>query len=103
MTKKRDLGQELLQGIRDIKSGKGKVITINAPDDIKHLRDQLHLSQMGFAAFLGVSIKTLQDWEQGRRSPRGAARSLLQIAAQHPEVFNTHYKTSNLHNKSNNH
>jgi len=103
MTKKRDIGQELLQGIRDIKGGKGKIITINAPDDIKHLRDQLHLSQMGFAAFLGVSIKTLQDWEQGRRSPRGAARSLLQIAAQHPEVFNTHYKTSNIHHKPNSH
>lgn len=94
MTKKRDIGQELLQGIRDIKSGKGKVITINAPSDIRQIRNHLHLSQMGFAAFLGVSIKTLQDWEQGRRKPHGAARSLLQIAAQNPEVFSHHYHSN---------
>lgn len=87
MSKKRDIGQELLQGIRDIKHGKGKAVTINTPTDIKQIRDHLRLSQNGFAAFLGVSIRTLQDWEQGRRKPRGAARSLLQIAAHNPEVF----------------
>lgn len=94
MAKKRDIGQELLQGIRDIKSGKCKVISINAPSDIRQIRNHLHLSQMGFAAFLGVSIKTLQDWEQGRRKPRGPARSLLQIAAKNPEVFSYHYHST---------
>lgn len=51
MIKKHDIGHELLQGLRDIKSGKGKTITINFPADIKRIRDQLHLSQMGFAVF----------------------------------------------------
>ncbi|MBS0212069.1 MAG: helix-turn-helix domain-containing protein [Proteobacteria bacterium] len=44
------------------------------------------LSQAQFAALLGVSIRTLQDWEQGRREPSGAARTLLRIAAKHPRI-----------------
>jgi len=45
------------------------------------------LSQPTFAALLGVSVRTLQDWEQGRRKPSGAARTLLKIAECHPEVL----------------
>ncbi|EQD61364.1 helix-turn-helix domain-containing protein [mine drainage metagenome] len=44
------------------------------------------LSQTAFAALLGVSVRTLQDWEQGRRTPSGAAQTLLRIAAQHPHI-----------------
>jgi len=49
-------------------------------------RMQLEMSQQEFAAMLGISVRTLQDWEQGRREPSGAARALLKIAARHPEV-----------------
>jgi putative transcriptional regulator len=49
-------------------------------------RTQLEMSQQQFAAMLGISVRTLRDWEQGRREPSGAARTLLKIAARHPEV-----------------
>jgi putative transcriptional regulator len=56
------------------------------PVDIRETRKQFGLSQSQFAAMLGVSVKTLQNWEQGRRKPDGAARVLLQVAAKHPET-----------------
>lgn len=58
---------------------------VSAPD-VKQIRAQYDLSQSEFAALLGVSIKTLQNWEQGRRAPHGTARVLLQVAARHPEA-----------------
>lgn len=54
--------------------------------DVKAIRERLGLSQRQFAALMGVSIDTLQNWEQNRRKPRGAARTLLLIAAKHPEA-----------------
>jgi putative transcriptional regulator len=54
--------------------------------DVKRIRDSYQLSQSEFAALLGISIKTLQNWEQGRRLPRGTARILLEIAEKHPQV-----------------
>ena len=54
--------------------------------DVKGLRDSFQLSQPDFAAMLGISVKTLRNWEQGRRKPVGPARVLLQIAAKHPEL-----------------
>ncbi|RME87983.1 MAG: helix-turn-helix domain-containing protein [Anaerolineae bacterium] len=54
--------------------------------DVQAIRKRLGLSQSRFALLLGISVRTLQNWEQGRRQPRGAARVLLQIAARHPEV-----------------
>lgn len=54
--------------------------------NVKKIRDRYKLSQSEFAALLGVSIKTLQNWEQGRRSPRGAARVLLHVADKHPDA-----------------
>ena len=54
--------------------------------DIKSVREQFNLSQSQFAAMLGVSVKTLQNWEQGRRRPTGAAQVLLQVAARHPDA-----------------
>lgn len=59
---------------------------ISAPD-VKQIRERYELSQSEFAALLGVSIKTLQNWEQGRRSPHGAARVLLHVADKHPDAF----------------
>jgi putative transcriptional regulator len=55
--------------------------------DVKHVRAMLGLSQMAFATMMGISVKTLRNWEQGRRNPGGAARVLLQVATRHPEAI----------------
>jgi putative transcriptional regulator len=87
MPKKRDIGAELLQGVKEIKSGKGKRYKIDKVEDVQGLREEMHLSQMAFAGLMGVSVRTIQEWEQGRRTPSGAAQILLKIAANYPEVF----------------
>ncbi len=87
MSKKRDIGQELLDGVRAIKTGKGKRRVVELSQDVQGIRERLGLSQSAFAALLGVSTRTLQDWEQGRRQPTGAARSLLRVADRHPEAL----------------
>jgi putative transcriptional regulator len=86
MAKKvRDIGAEILEGIREIKRGEmGRVI--NVPDVAK-TRKKTGLSQARFAQLLGVSVRTLQDWEQGRRAPSGAARTLIAIAAKNPQAL----------------
>lgn len=88
----RDIGTEILDGIHEIKAfkkGNGtlKTTQLSEPSEPKVIRAKLKLSQSAFAALLGVSTRTLQDWEQGRRSPQGPAIALLRIAEQHPEVF----------------
>ena len=83
--KSRDIGAEILQGLREIKRGEyGRVI--NVPD-IARTREKTGLSQARFAQLLGVSVRTLQDWEQGRRAPSGAARTLLMVAARSPQAL----------------
>jgi putative transcriptional regulator len=56
------------------------------PDDIKNIRRKLGVSQTEFALMIGVSVATLRNWEQGRRTPEGPARALLKVAAESPEV-----------------
>jgi putative transcriptional regulator len=56
------------------------------PLDVKAIRARLHKSQSEFAQMIGVSIATLQNWEQGRRKPEGPARALLQVALYDPEA-----------------
>ena len=85
--KKRDVGQEILEGIKAIKEGKGRRIKVELSSDVKKIRERLHLSQSAFAALMGVSIKTLQEWEQGRRKPSGPASALLRVANRHPEAL----------------
>jgi len=58
-----------------------------AAGQIQALRESLRLSQAKFSALLGISVDTLQNWEQGRRSPTGPAKVLLKVAALHPEVI----------------
>jgi putative transcriptional regulator len=89
---KRDIGQEILEAIRDIKAYKAgeKTLhthTLKEPAPPQVIRAKLKLSQAAFAGLMGVSLRTVQDWEQGRRRPSGPAEALLQIAQQKPEVF----------------
>ncbi|MGB3647110.1 MAG: type II toxin-antitoxin system MqsA family antitoxin [Desulfobulbales bacterium] len=84
---KRDIGQELLDGIAAIKKGKGKRKTLQLPPNVKSIRDKMGLSQFAFAGLLGVSVRTLQEWEQGRRNPKGPAQALLRVADRHPEAL----------------
>jgi len=82
---KRNVGQEILDGLRELKSGEyGRVI--NVPD-VASIRTKTGLSQARFAVLLGVSVRTLQDWEQGRRAPSGAARTLLMVADRNPHAL----------------
>lgn len=75
---KRNIGLEILQGLREIKRGDHGRIT--AVPSVTSIREKTGLSQARFAQLLGVSVRTLQDWEQGRRAPSGAAKTLLMIA-----------------------
>jgi len=84
---KRNIGQELLEGIEAIKNGEGKRVTVNLPSDVKTIRNKIGLSQSAFAGLLGVSVRTLQEWEQGRRTPKGPAQALLRVADRHPEAL----------------
>lgn len=95
---KRDIGQEILESIRSIKQGKGRRFSIETPADVKTTREDMHLSQSAFAAVLGVSVRTLQEWEQGRRKPSGAAKSLLLIAHIRPDVIKLVFRQL-IHNK----
>jgi putative transcriptional regulator len=79
----RDIGAELLQAVRDVKAGRGTV----AHSPVARARASTALSQAQFAALMGVSVRTLQDWEQGRRKPSGAAQTLLAVAIRHPRVL----------------
>lgn len=82
---RRDISAEILEGLREIKRGEyGR--EINVPDVAK-TRKRTGLSQARFAQLLGVSVRTLQDWEQGRRAPSGAARTLLMVAAKNPQAL----------------
>ena len=88
--KKRDF-VNLLQSIRQagkIRRGEAKPrrVTKIQAEDIKAIRQRLEKSQAEFALMIGVSVDTLQNWEQGRRRPEGPARALLIVAAHAPEV-----------------
>ena len=81
----RNIGAEILQGLQEIKQGQhGRVV--NVPS-VAEIRERTGLSQARFAQLLGVSVRTLQDWEQGRRTPSGAARTLLMVAARNPQAL----------------
>ena len=83
----RDVWQEVLDGVREIRGGRGKRKKVMPQTQVARVRLKSGLSQADFAAVLGVSKRTLEQWEQGRREPSGAARTLLRIAERHPEVL----------------
>lgn len=80
-------GADLLEAVQQMKKGKkGRVYTEEQLLAIS-ARKSVNLTQRQFAELLNVSIDSIQDWEQGRRSPRGAAKTLLKIAQCHPNVL----------------
>lgn len=79
----RDLAADLLESIRQMKAGKTHIVSSPAAE----ARQRTGLSQSQFAALLGVSVRTLQGWEQGRKQPSGAARTLLTIARTNPKAI----------------
>lgn len=82
-----ELGLKLLQSVREMKAGKAARATQVAPNEVATARMKTGLSQAQFAKALRISARTLQEWEQGRRHPSGAAQALIQIAFRHPEVI----------------
>jgi putative transcriptional regulator len=82
-----DLGAELLTSVREMKAGIRARAHRPEISEIAHARLMSGLSQTAFATLLGVSVRTLQDWEQGRREPSGAAKTLFRVAELHPEVL----------------
>ncbi|MCQ9372866.1 MULTISPECIES: DNA-binding transcriptional regulator [unclassified Methyloversatilis] len=79
----RDLAAELLQSVREMKAGQVRVVS----SPVIEARKKTGLSQSQFAALMGVSVRTLQGWEQGRKQPSGAARTLLSIASTNPKAL----------------
>jgi len=83
----RDVWQEVLDGIREIKSGGGRRKQVEPRSPIVRARLKSGLTQAQFASLLGVSKRTLEQWEQGRREPSGAAKTLIRVAELHPEIL----------------
>ncbi len=82
---RRNIGREILSGLQELRRGKHSRVT--SMPNVAQIRESTGLSQARFAQLLGVSPRTLQDWEQGRRAPSGAARTLLLVAAKDPKAL----------------
>ena len=81
------LREDLLESVRQMRrSDAARVTEVDLPV-VAEARSRVGMSQEEFAALLGVSTRTLRDWELGRRTPRGAARTLIRVAHRHPEAL----------------
>lgn len=78
---------DLLKSVRQMKAGVAGRVTRVQPTEASIARTKVGMSQSEFASLLGVSVRTYQQWEQGRRNPTGAAQTLLRVAVQHPEAL----------------
>jgi putative transcriptional regulator len=81
-----EIGLKLLQSVREMKARTFARTTEIDVNDVVQARQGTGLSQSEFASALNISKRTLQEWEQGRRTPSGAAQALIRIARRHPEV-----------------
>lgn len=81
-----ELGRKLLQSVREMKARKFARITEVQVNEVVEARQVTGLSQAEFASALSISKRTLQEWEQGRRAPSGAAQALIRIARKHPRI-----------------
>lgn len=79
--------KDLLESVKQMRRGQAARVTKVKLTAAAKARASIGMSQQEFAELLGVSARTLQDWEQGRREPTGAARTLLKVAAKHPKVL----------------
>ena len=92
-TVKARAGAGLLQAVRDMKAGRAaRVYVPNGKggmvrSEVARARMLSGVTQQKFASLLGVSLRTLQEWEQGRKNPSGAARTLLKIAGTNPKAL----------------
>jgi len=87
MGKKRDLGAEIIAGLREFRDRPGSLRHTRIDTvDVRAIRDRFGMSQSQFAAFLSISVRTLQKWEQGQRRPAGAADALLRVMQKEPEA-----------------
>ena len=78
---------DLLESVKQMRRGQAARVTKVKLPEAAEARARVGLSQQAFALLLGVSARTVQDWEQGRREPTGAAKTLLRVAVSHPEVL----------------
>jgi len=88
---KKQLFNDLVQSIREagtIRRGQAEASRqfVFRPEDVRAIREKLDKSQSEFARMIGVSVATLQNWEQGRRQPEGPARALLVVASKAPQT-----------------
>jgi putative transcriptional regulator len=83
----RDVWQEVLDGVRETKAGGGKRTVVEPRSPVVRARLNSGLTQARFAALLGISKRTLEQWEQGRRAPSGAAKTLIRLVELHPELL----------------
>ena len=79
--------KDLLESVKQMKQGEMARVTEVQIPAAAEARARVGMSQQEFAQLLGVSARTLQDWEQGRREPTGAARTLLKVAVKHPKLL----------------
>ncbi len=82
-----ELGEKLLKSVKEMKANSIARSNKVEPNDVAKARLKTGLSQSQFALALQISSRTLQEWEQGRRKPSGAAKALIQIAFRHPEII----------------
>ena len=79
--------EDLLESAKQMKEKKAARKTAVVVSDITRARNKVNMSQLAFAELMGVSVRTLQSWEQGKRNPSGAAKTLLRVAETHPEIL----------------